>query len=235
MPEGEDVSAWSGERHDMPEGEGVSAWSGERPDMPEGEGIPASSGGRPEAAGPERTRFRPATAHDAATVAALHADSWRRNYRGAYTDAFLDGHVLAERLAFWTERLREQTSDRFTILAEEAGSLVGFAYSILDEDPTWGALLDNLHIAHTHQRQGIGTRLMALTAEAILEQRPSSGLSLWVLEQNVRAQRFYEARGGRRVDRDHVHLAGGDPTRLRGEVPKLCYAWPDPAALLIAG
>ena len=217
----------------MPEGEGVPAWSGERPDMPVGEGIPAWSRERPEAAGPERTRFRPATARDAATVAALHADSWRRNYRGAYTDAFLDGDVLAERLAFWTERLREQTSDRFTILAEEAGSLVGFATSILDEDPTWGALLDNLHIAHTHQRQGIGTRLMALTAEAILEQRPSSGLSLWVLEQNARAQRFYEARGGRCVARDHVHLSGGDPTRLCGEVPKLRYAWPDPATLLI--
>jgi hypothetical protein len=27
----------------------------------------------------------------------LHADSWRRHYRGAYADAFLDGDVLADR------------------------------------------------------------------------------------------------------------------------------------------
>jgi ribosomal protein S18 acetylase RimI-like enzyme len=180
-------------------------------------------------------QFRRAGTHDAGPVAALHADSWRRNYRGAYADTFLDGDVVTERLAFWTARLREQPADRFAIVAEEAGSLVGFAYSILDENPTWGAYLDNLHVAHTHQRQGIGTRLMALTAEAVIEQRPSSGLSLWVLEQNVRAQRFYEARGGRRVGRDRLHPPGGDPSRLRGEVYKLRYAWPDPATLLITG
>ena len=136
----------------------------------------------------DRVQFRRAASHDARSVAALHADSWRRNYRGAYSDTFLDGDVLIERLAFWTARLGDQPADRFTIVAEEAGSLVGFAHSVLDADPTWGAYLDNLHIAHTHQRRGLGTRLLALTAEAVIEQRPSSGLYLWVLEQNVRAQ-----------------------------------------------
>ena len=192
-----------------------------------------SHGGHVATARNGRVQFRRADTPDAGPVAALHADSWRRNYRGAYADTFLDGDVLTERLAIWAARLRDQPADRFTIVAEKAGSLVGFAHSILDEDPTWGALLDNLHVAHTHQRQGIGTGLMALTAQAVIEQRPSSGLFLWVLEQNVRAQRFYEARGGRRVDRGHVHPPSGDPSRLCGEVPKLRYAWPDPATLLI--
>ena len=92
-----------------------------------------------------------------------------------------------------------------------------------------------LHIAHPHQRQGLGTRLMALTAQAVIERRPSSGHYLWVLEQNVRARRFYEARGGRRVDRDHVHPPGGDPSRICGVVTKLRYVWPDPSRLLITG
>jgi hypothetical protein len=55
------------------------------------------------------------------------------------------------------------------------------------------------------------------------------------LDGDVRAQRFYEARGGRRVDRDQVHPPGGDPSRLCGEVPKLRYTWPDPTRLLITG
>src|SRR6188768_3459087 len=42
--------------------------------------------------------LRPATAGDAGQIAALHADSWRRHYRGAYSDAFLDGDVLTDRL-----------------------------------------------------------------------------------------------------------------------------------------
>jgi len=50
-------------------------------------------------------QFRPARPSDADAVAALHADSWRRHYRGAYSDAFLDGDVYAERLVVWSSRL----------------------------------------------------------------------------------------------------------------------------------
>ena len=181
----------------------------------------------------QQVRFRRAGADDAGSIAALHADSWRRNYRGAYADSFLDGDVVTERLAYWATHVDDGRAGQFTILAEDSGSLVGFAHAVLDEDPTWGALLSNLHVAHTHQRQRIGTRLMALTAQAVLELRPGSGLSLWVLEQNLRAQRFYAARGGRRVDRDLVLPPGGDPSRLCGEAHRLRYAWPDPATLLI--
>jgi hypothetical protein len=43
-------------------------------------------------AGEDReTRFRQAGPGDAKTVALLHADSWRRYFRGAYADSFLDG------------------------------------------------------------------------------------------------------------------------------------------------
>jgi hypothetical protein len=114
----------------------------------------------------DRVQFRRARAHDAGSVAALHVDSWRRNYRGVYADTFLDGEVLAERLAFGTARLGDQPANRFTIVAEEAGSLVGFASSILDEDPTWGALLDHLHIAHPHQRQGRGVQAPLRVAQS---------------------------------------------------------------------
>ncbi|TQS39512.1 GNAT family N-acetyltransferase [Cryptosporangium phraense] len=49
--------------------------------------------------------LRPATAADAPAIARLHADSWRRHYRGAYADSFLDGDVLADRRAVWESRL----------------------------------------------------------------------------------------------------------------------------------
>ncbi|MBV9411286.1 MAG: GNAT family N-acetyltransferase, partial [Acidimicrobiia bacterium] len=39
-------------------------------------------------------RCRVATIDDVEAIAALHADSWRRNYRGAYLDSYLDGDVL---------------------------------------------------------------------------------------------------------------------------------------------
>jgi len=176
-------------------------------------------------------RFRLASPADAKAVADLHADSWRRHYRGAYSDAFLDGDVVADRLAVWTDRLREPDPRRCTILAEDGG-LIGFANTFFDEDPTWGALLDNLHVADGHKRRGIASRLLALTAEALTERPERTGLYLWVLEQNVDAQAFYEARGGRYVGRGVVSPPGGIANRGTGSSAKLRYAWPEPAVLL---
>ena len=51
-------------------------------------------------------QFRLAGPADAGAVAKLHAESWRHHYRGAYSHAFLDGDVVADRLAVWTDRLR---------------------------------------------------------------------------------------------------------------------------------
>lgn len=79
--------------------------------------------------------------------------------------------------------------------------------------PAWGAFLDSLHVAHGLKRQGIGTRLLALTGQEVVNSSPSSGLYLWVLEQNCDARAFYAARGGACVERGEVPPPGGDPAR----------------------
>ncbi|HEY7631894.1 MAG TPA: GNAT family N-acetyltransferase [Thermoleophilaceae bacterium] len=175
--------------------------------------------------------FRLASPADAVAVARLHADSWRRHYRGAFADAYLDGDVYDERIAVWTERLREPDERRCTILAED-GAPVGFANTYFDDDPEWGALVDNLHVAHGHQRRGIGARLLALTAKALLERPEPTGLYLWVLEQNRDGQAFYETRGGKCVGRRPVPPPGGVATRLTGSPIGLRYAWAEPDQLL---
>jgi ribosomal protein S18 acetylase RimI-like enzyme len=174
-------------------------------------------------------RLRLAAPADAAAVAALHAESWRRNYRGAYADAFLDGDVLADRLAVWSARLRSEDSRERTILAEgtgpASGTLVGFAHVVFEHDPHWGALLDNIHVAHAHRRLGIGSSLLAYVAAAVGDRVPRTGFYLWVLEQNAAAQAFYEAHGGQCVQAAAVEPPGGVPGRLHGSPRKLRYAW----------
>jgi ribosomal protein S18 acetylase RimI-like enzyme len=169
-------------------------------------------------------RFRPARAEDAPAVAGLHADSWRRHYRGAYSDTFLDGDVLSDRVVVWTALLARADPQRLTLLAED-GQLAGFANTLFDQDPSWGALLENLHVREDHHREGIGTRLLARTAEAVRARPEGTGLYLWVLEQNTAAQAFYEARGARCVGRDLVTPPGGVAGRLTGSPVKLRYAW----------
>ena len=186
---------------------------------------------RSHSADRDAPRFRLAGPDDAEAIAKLHAESWRRHYRGAYSDAFLDGDVVADRLAVWTDRLREPDPHRCTMLAEN-GRLVGFVNTVFDEDPTWGALLDNMHVVHGHKRRGIGSRLLTLTVEAMVERSERTGLYLWVLEQNVDARAFYEARAGRCVGREPVTPPGGIASRITGSPAKLRYAWPSPCVLL---
>jgi GNAT superfamily N-acetyltransferase len=176
-------------------------------------------------------QFRLASPSDAEAVATLHADSWRRHYRGAYSDVFLDGDVRADRLVVWTKRLREPDRPSETIVAEDRdGRLVAFAHTVFEDDPCWGALLDNLHVVYGEKRRGVGSRLLALTARAVLER--GTGLHLWVLEQNVDARAFYAARGGRCVERALVPPPGGIARRLNGSPVGLRYAWADPAVAL---
>ena len=181
---------------------------------------------------PAGPRLRTAGPHDAHAIAALHADSWQRHYRGAFSDAFLDNDVAGYLLPLWTERLARPDPRARTIVAETDGAIVGLAHTILDEHPIWGAFLDNLHVAHGLQRRRIGTRLLALTGQEVMDWSPSSGLHLWVLEQNTAARAFYATRGGACVERAGAPPPGGDATRLNGKPVSLRYAWRDPSRLI---
>jgi ribosomal protein S18 acetylase RimI-like enzyme len=169
--------------------------------------------------------YRAATEHDAGAIAALHADSWRRHYRRAYLDEYLDGDILTERLEVWTSRLTPPRLNQYTVCAVADDHVIGFAHTVFDHDPAWGALLDNLHVRSDLKGQGIGKRLLSESARELIRRRPSATLYLWVLDQNVAAQSFYDACGGTKVE-----------TALRGPFPGggravgHRYFWPEPSA-----
>jgi ribosomal protein S18 acetylase RimI-like enzyme len=181
--------------------------------------------------------LRLATPADVDGIAELHADSWRRNYRGAFPDAFLDGDLVAERRGVWTERLTAPGPLDHTLVAEaeaevEAevedghghghGSIVGLAHTIFDRHPEWGAVIDNLHVRHGLKGQGIGRRLVTATAAVVAAHDPASGMYVEVLDQNTPAQAFYE-----RLGAHHVHT-GPCTTPGGGRTSDRIYAWPAP-------
>lgn len=182
--------------------------------------------------------IRDANADDVDAIAALHADSWRRHYRGAYSDEFLDGDVLADRIAVWTARMASPT-DGCTLVAqvgeEDTGTVVGFAHTVFGADPVWGALVDNLHVRYVAKRQGLGSLLMVRTAQRLIAHDGTSGLYLWVLEQNRDAQAFYLSLGGSLVGRRAAIGPGGVPGRLTGQPMALRCAWQDPSRLITVG
>ncbi|MGH8981315.1 MAG: GNAT family N-acetyltransferase [Acidimicrobiales bacterium] len=181
---------------------------------------------------PARVVFRRAGSADAGSVARLHADSWRRHYRNAYSDEFLDGDVDSERFEVWTERLSILDGPTSTIVAEVGSCMVGFVHVIFDDDDRYGSLIDNLHVVFDRKRRGIGTQLMSRAAAAVVE-REARGLYLWVLEQNTAAQAFYRTCGGRCTGRRLVQSPGGVPGRLHGSPVACRYTWTDPESLIV--
>jgi GNAT superfamily N-acetyltransferase len=156
-----------------------------------------------------------ASASDAAAIAALHAESWRSAYRGLYRDEFLDGPVFEERLWFWTERMAEPHPERrHVLLATAAGEHVGFACVLLDDDPAWSPLLDNLHVKPAYTGQGIGARLLTESREWVARAAPGQPLHLWVMEGNTAARRFYDRQGGTVAERSVVEHGPGTGQRV---------------------
>jgi ribosomal protein S18 acetylase RimI-like enzyme len=176
-------------------------------------------------------QFRVAGADDAENIGLLHADSWRRHYRGAYTDSFLDGDVVADRLSVWSSRLAAPGNSATVVAEDGTGGLMGFVHVFFDHDDRWGSLIDNLHVVHDRQRTGIGTALLARAAEGAAERAAGRSIYLWVLEQNTAAQGFYRAVGGSCVEKAAASPPGGVAARLNGSPTKLRFTWPDPAAL----
>jgi ribosomal protein S18 acetylase RimI-like enzyme len=173
--------------------------------------------------------LRPATPFDIEAITELHVDNWRRHYAGALSDEYLARDAPANRLDRWQARLGggETPPAATTVAVDDSGALVGFVHTVFDEDARDGSLLDNLHVVHTHARGGIGTLLMAASARAVLDHEgTTTGLYLEVLEQNVNAQRFYEARGGTNTGAHIWHAPDGN------DVAVFRYVWRDPSVLL---
>jgi GNAT superfamily N-acetyltransferase len=169
--------------------------------------VPASAG----------LRLRAACRGDAQAITALRAGSWQRHYRGAFADAFSTMTPPGTCCPGGPRAWPSPDPRARTIAAERDGTVVGFAHTLLGQDAARGAFLDNLHVAHGLKRQGIGTRLLALTAQVVLDASPAFGLYLWVLEQNSDARAFYAARGGVCVERLQGPPLGGDPAQLNGK------------------
>lgn len=164
--------------------------------------------------------FRSAVKNDYRAIAALHAKSWKENYRGAFSDQFLNNEVLSDRLAVWKNRLENPKKNQFIRVVEIENSFVAFICGYVDDDVEYGTLIDNLHVDSKFIGRGIGEKLMIDTAGYLVEKDKSS-MYLWVLASNDKAIRFYKRIGGKALETVNDFDIGDR------EITKTRYHWPD--------
>lgn len=138
--------------------------------------------------------IRPATADDAAALARVHVDSWRAAYRDLVPETSLQGFSYQWREECFRESLATGAEETYVVQLDQ--QIVGFLTLGASRDPDLDASrtgeIWGIYILPEYWRRGIGKRL-ADEAESILRSRNYEYAVLWVLENNQRARRFYEA------------------------------------------
>jgi ribosomal protein S18 acetylase RimI-like enzyme len=144
----------------------------------------------------EELVVREATTDDAAAIALVHARSWQDAYAHVFPAERLSQVDLERRTENWQSWLRQPGSHTF--LAILGGEIVGFVNGGPgrddDLDATRVGELFAIYVSPDRWGSGAGRALMT----AHLERLRTSGFSeaiLWVLDDNPRARRFYEAAG----------------------------------------
>jgi RimJ/RimL family protein N-acetyltransferase len=148
--------------------------------------------------------IRPAVAADADAIALVHVLSWQAAYRGLLPQDYLDRLDPAPRAERWRQVLAEAGPARGGVLVagDEAAPgdprIVGFAgyqpTRDTDADPAVTGQLSTIYLVPEVWGTGTGRRLLA-GAVAGLAAAGYADATLWVLDGNQRACRFYAAAG----------------------------------------
>lgn len=141
--------------------------------------------------------IRKAIYEDALAIATLHIAAWRAAYRGQIPDEHLDSMSLDARLVRWQGILETEMAPKCTFVAECAGQIVAFATvghsRDVDGTPIIGELYA-LYVAPEAMNQGVGSTLISFGQKHLIDHNFTRA-TLWVLESNQRARRFYESKG----------------------------------------
>lgn len=171
--------------------------------------------------------FRIAKFTDAKAVAQLHIENWRNTYRGIMPDWYLDDAITEERMSLWESRLSGIPNEQqYVVIAEVSGKPAGFACVLLDEEPEWGACLDNLHVLPQLRCLGIGRALFSKVTQWVLKTKPDLPIHLWVFESNTNARGFYDSLGGKIINVKKKEVVKGVVAQ------SYLYIWADLGSLL---
>lgn len=137
--------------------------------------------------------LREATNDDAMAVAQVHVRSWQVGYHCLIDDDRLDAMRAAERAGTYRFADQDPLAPQ-TLLAVEGERLRGFVTWGPSSDGDGGGEILALYVDPDDWGRGVGSSLLE-GAIGKLRHRSPERVHLWVLEGNVRAERFYLARG----------------------------------------
>ena len=139
--------------------------------------------------------IRDAAISDARRLAEITLDGWQLGYQGIVPDEVLARQSMDKHLAYFSSPEALKPPMR-TLVAEVAGRVVGYTHSgplrpepneALEGAELWGMYVDPGHGGHSWG--------LINATESHFRSEGHQSAYLWVLTDNARARRFYEAAG----------------------------------------
>jgi ribosomal protein S18 acetylase RimI-like enzyme len=167
---------------------------------------------------------REATVEDSAAIGRVQLASWRTMFKdtGIDADAYLAGFSPDEQTQDWQDLLSTLVDRVVYIAVNDAGEVVGFAYSVWERGSDTGEL-SAVHILPAYRNQGIGRQLIRASARR-LQQKACTSLWLRTLTGNP-ARRLYERLGGMLIGEGQPESIDKDGAVI--EVGEVTYRWAD--------
>lgn len=142
-------------------------------------------------------QIRRAWLDDASAVAGVYVRSWQAAFAGLVPQRYLDSMDPGHEESEWKTRIANTAWPSSGVLAAETeAGIVGFASFGPSQETSVIAEIGTLYATPEVWGTGIGKQLMLATL-AVLRHADYTQATLWVLQDNERARRFYEAAGWR--------------------------------------
>lgn len=140
-------------------------------------------------------KIRYATYHDAEILAEIHTSAWKIAYKNIVPDEILDNITAEKRKKYFEKALTEAWEEDVIIFNNDTSLGLICLGKCRDEDkPSSTGEVWGIYLHPSYWNQGIGKELMTWGLNE-LKHRNYKEVTLWVLEDNLMARRFYEKMG----------------------------------------
>lgn len=143
------------------------------------------------------TLVRLAQVEDAAQIAEVHVLTWQCAYKGQIPDSYLNSLSIEKRTEGWREQLKNPEKGIHTFVAEVDGRVVGWCTAGVNDDEDVSKETGRIFGIYVHP-SFIGKGLKSKLMESALNQLREDGYTkatLWVLDTNEKARKWYQDKG----------------------------------------
>lgn len=144
---------------------------------------------------PHHSVIRTAKPTDVFDLAELEVRSWRASYGSIFPASELQKMSVERRAISWARTLEQTAYQSVALVAEADDGVVGFLQAGPARGSNTGRIgeIYSIYVDPERWGRGIGTALMDVTFDFMAPRFEKA--VLWVVRENEKARRFYEARG----------------------------------------